>query len=82
MGESDKWLNSNWYVPKSRVVVAGVVEGTKDGVLLLKARQVKLLAAPEWEKWKYPIPRSWYPPELEYWYTPPYWNPYIDDTRP
>ena len=77
--ESATWLNSNWYLPQSSVVVAGVVEGAKDGLLLLKASQVTLLAAPPWEKWKYPVPRSWYPPELEYWYTPPYFNPYIDD---
>jgi starvation-inducible outer membrane lipoprotein len=79
MVESAEWLNSNWYVPKSRVVVAGVVEGEQNGVLLLKARQVTLLAGPVWEKYNYPVPRSWYPPELEYWYTPPYFNPYIDD---
>jgi outer membrane lipoprotein len=75
--ESDKWLNSTWYLPKSKVVVAGVVEGAKDGVLLLKARQVTFIEPPTWEKYYYPVPRSWYPPELEYWYTPPYFNPYI-----
>jgi starvation-inducible outer membrane lipoprotein len=76
--ESDEWLNSTWYIPKSKVVVAGVVEGAKDGLLLLKARQVTLIEPPTWEKYYYPVPRSWYPPELEYWYTPPYFNPYID----
>ena len=79
--ESDEWLNSNWYVPRSRVVLAGVVEGQKDGLLLLKAKEVKLLAPPVWEKYYYPVPRDWYPPELEYWYTPPYFNPYIDGRR-
>jgi starvation-inducible outer membrane lipoprotein len=79
MVESNKWLNSNWYLPQSKVVVAGVVEGKKDGMLLLKARQITLLAPPTWEKFYYPVPRSWYPPSLEYWYTPPYFNPYIDD---
>jgi len=74
--ESVVWLNSNEYLPKSKVVVAGVVEGAKDGQLLLKARQVTLLAPPTWEKWYYPVPREWYPPELEYWYTPPYFDPY------
>jgi starvation-inducible outer membrane lipoprotein len=74
--ESDEWLTSTWYIPKSKVVVAGVVEGEKDGRLLLKARQVTLLAPPTWEKWYYPVPREWYPPELEYWYTPPYFDPY------
>jgi starvation-inducible outer membrane lipoprotein len=73
---SDVWLNSNEYLPKSKVVVAGVVEGEKDGRLLLKARQVTLLAPPTWEKYYYPVPREWYPPELEYWYTPPYFDPY------
>lgn len=79
--ESDEWLNSNWYVPKSRVVVAGVVEGAKDGLLLLKAKQVTLLAPPVWEKRFYPVPREWYPPELEYWFTPPYWDPYRNGRR-
>ena len=74
--ESAVWLNSNEFLPKSKVVVAGVVEGEKDGRLLLKARQVTLLALPTWEKFFYPVPREWYPPELEYWYTPPYFDPY------
>ena len=63
-------------IPKSKVVVAGVVEGQKDGRLLLKARQVTFLAPPTWEKYYYPVPREWYPPELEYWYTPPYFDIY------
>jgi len=74
--ESEEWLTSTWYSPKSKVVVAGVVEGEKDGRLLLKARQVTLLAPPTWEKWYYPVPREWYPPELESWYTPPYFDIY------
>ena len=74
--ESDKWLNSNKYVPRSKVVVAGVVEGRKDGWLLLKAREVTFLAPPTWEKFYYPVPREWYSPELEYWYTPPYFDIY------
>jgi outer membrane lipoprotein len=73
---SDVWLNSNEYLPKSAVVVAGEVKGEKDGRLLLKARQVRLLAPPVWEKYYYPVPREWYPPELEYWYTPPYFDIY------
>ncbi len=79
--ESDEWLNSNWYLPKSKVVVAGTVVGAKDGLLLLKARQVNLLAPPTWEKYYYPVPREWYPPELEHWYTPPYWDIYRDGGR-
>ncbi len=74
--ESDKWLDSNYYEPKSRLVVAGVVAGAKDGFLLLKARQIHLWGPPTWEKYYYPVPREWYPPELEYWYTPPYFDIY------
>jgi len=74
--ESDEWLNSNWYVPKSKVVVAGVVQGEKDGRLLLEAKQVNLLEPPTWEKYYYPVPREWYPPGMEYWYTPPYFDIY------
>ena len=77
LAESDEWLNSNWFVPKSRVRVEGAVQGQQDGQLLLKARKVHLLALPVWEKWYYPVPREWYPPELEYWFTPPYFDPYI-----
>lgn len=79
--QSDEWLTSTWYVPKSRVVVAGTVEGLQDGQLLLKAKQVNLLAPPVWEKRFYPVPREWYPPELEHWYTPPYWDPYRTGPR-
>jgi starvation-inducible outer membrane lipoprotein len=70
------WLNPDEYQPRSKVVAAGVVAGQKDGHLLLKARQVTFLAPPTWEKFYYPVPREWYPPELEYWYTPPYFDPY------
>ncbi|MFA5111025.1 MAG: Slp family lipoprotein [Desulfobaccales bacterium] len=76
LAESADWLNSGYYLPKSKVVVAGVVEGQKNGMLLLKARQVTLLEPPTWEKYYYPVPREWYPPELEYWYTPPYFDIY------
>jgi hypothetical protein len=74
--ESDEWLTSTWYIPRSKVVVAGVVVGRKDGWLLLKARQVTLLAPPTWGKYYYPVPREWYPPELEHWCTPPYFDIY------
>ncbi len=80
--ESDQWLNSQWYLPKSKVVVAGVAKGQKNGLLLLKAREIRLLAPPTWEKFYYPVPRDWYPPEMEYWYTPPYFDPYFGDGGP
>jgi starvation-inducible outer membrane lipoprotein len=79
--ESEEWLDSSYYLPKSKVVVAGVVEGEKDGLLVLKARQITLLEYPVWEKYYYPVPRSWYPPGMEYWYTPPHFDPYRDGRR-
>lgn len=76
--ESDEWLNPNTYMPKSIVTVAGVVMGKKNGLLLLKARQIHYWRGPVWEKRYYPIPREWYDydPNLEYWYTPPFFDPY------
>jgi outer membrane lipoprotein len=74
--ESNEWLDSNWYLSKSKVVVAGEVEGRKNGMLLLRAKEVNLLAPPTWEKYYYPVPRSWYPPSMKYWFTPPYFDIY------
>ena len=74
--ESDEWLNSGYYQPKAPVTVAGVVVGRQNGLLLLKAKEVHLWGPPTWEKYYYPVPREWYPPELEYWYTPPYFDIY------
>jgi starvation-inducible outer membrane lipoprotein len=76
--ESDKYLDPNIYQPKSTVKVAGVVKGRRDGFPLLQAREVAFNAPPVWEKWYYPVPREWYnyDPNLEYWFTPPYWDPY------
>ena len=74
--ESDQWLSPSQYQPKSKVAVAGVVQGQKNGLLLLKAREVSFQGNPDWEKYYYPVPREWYPPELEYWYTPPYFDIY------
>jgi starvation-inducible outer membrane lipoprotein len=73
---SDACLSPDSYLARSKVVAAGVVEGQEDGRLLLKAREVTLLAPPIWDKYYYPVPREWYAPELEYWYTPPYFDPY------
>jgi starvation-inducible outer membrane lipoprotein len=76
--ESDEWLSPSKYQPQSTVTVAGVVAGRRDSFPFLKAKEVHFWEAPPWEEWFYPIPRSWYQdaPELEYWYTPPYWNPW------
>jgi starvation-inducible outer membrane lipoprotein len=74
--ESDQWLSPSQYQTKSKVAVAGVVAGAKNGFLLLQAREVTFQGNPDWEKFYYPVPREWYPPELEYWYTPPYWDIY------
>lgn len=77
--ESDQWLSPGTYQPRSTVKVAGIVKGRQNGLLLLKAREVVFNAPPVWEKWFYPVPREWYDsdPNLEYWYTPPYFNPWM-----
>jgi starvation-inducible outer membrane lipoprotein len=81
--ESDEWLNPTTYQPKSKVTVAGVVAGQKNGLLLLKARQIHYWEGPSWEKWYYPVPREWYnyDPNLEYWFTPPYFDPWRGGSR-
>jgi starvation-inducible outer membrane lipoprotein len=80
--ESDQWLSPAQFQPKSKVAVAGVVQGQKNGLLLLKAREVSFQGYPDWEKFYYPVPREWYSPDLEYWYTPPYFDIYRGgDTR-
>jgi outer membrane lipoprotein len=73
---SDQWLSSAYYQPKAPITVAGVVTGAKDGKVLLEAREVHLWGPPTWEKYYYPVPREWYDPALEYWYTPPYFDIY------
>jgi outer membrane lipoprotein len=77
--ESDEWLNSNVYQPKSKVTVAGTVVGKKNGYLVLKAQQIHFWEGPRWEKWYHPVPPSWYNynPQMEYWYTPPYFSPWM-----
>jgi starvation-inducible outer membrane lipoprotein len=71
--ESAEWLSPGSYVPQRKVTVAGVFKGRKDGLPWLEARQIFL--------WEHPykliaVPKEWYPPELEYWYTPPYYDPW------
>jgi starvation-inducible outer membrane lipoprotein len=74
--ESEQWLSPAKYQAQSKVTVAGVVQGQKNGFLLLKAREITFQGNPDWEKYYYPVPREWYSPELEYWYTPPYFDIY------
>lgn len=81
--ESDEWLNPSVYQPKSKVTIAGVISGKKNGLLLLKAKQLHVWEGPTWEKWYYPVPREWYgyDPAMEHWYTPPYWDPWRGGSR-
>lgn len=76
--KSDTLLPPSLYVPQRKVTVAGVVQGTLDGTPFLEARQVHIGDYPPWEKWYYPVPREWYDgdPALEYWFTPPYFDPW------
>lgn len=76
--ESDEWLNPATYQPKSKITVAGVVSGQRKGMLVLKAKKIHIWEGPYWEKWYYPVPREWYDsdPNLEYWNTPPRFDPW------
>ena len=76
--ESDELLSRSKYQPDSTVTVAGVVAGQQNGLLLLKSKQIHYWEGPYWEKYYYPVPREWYnyDPNLEYWYTPPYFDIY------
>ncbi|MCX5893484.1 MAG: Slp family lipoprotein [Deltaproteobacteria bacterium] len=81
--ESEEWLSPASYQPKSIVTIAGVVAGRKNGLLLLKAKKIHVWEGPRWEKWYYPVPREWYDydPNLEYWNTPPYFDPWRGGRR-
>jgi starvation-inducible outer membrane lipoprotein len=76
--ESDEWLSPSTYQPKSTVKVAGEVIGRKNSFVAIKAKEVVLAANPVWLKYYYPVPPEWYDhdPNLEYWFTPPYFDPY------
>lgn len=76
--ESDEWLSPSKYQPKSKITVAGVVVGQRNGMLVLKARQIHFWEGPVWEKWYHPVPPEWYnyDPAMEYWFTPPYFDPW------
>lgn len=76
--ESDEWLSPSTYQPKSTVKVAGEVVGRRNGFVVLKAKEVVLASNPIWLKYYYPVPQEWYDhdPNLEYWFTPPYFDPY------
>ncbi len=80
LAESDRFLSPSFYVPQRQVTVTGTVAGKMDGHLLVKAREIRLGDYPRWEKYYYPVPREWYDgdPALEYWYTPPYFDPWRD----
>jgi len=75
---SDRFLPPSFYLPGRQVTVRGTVAGRKDGLLLLKARELQLGDYPRWEKYYYPVPREWYDgdPALESWFTPPYFDPW------
>ena len=81
--ESNEWLSPSKYQPGSIVTVAGVVAGPKDGLLLLKSRQIHYWEGPVWEKWYHPVPPEWYGynPQMEYWYTPSYFSPWMGPGR-
>src|SRR4030042_2467867 len=76
--ESGNWLSPDSYVPKRKVTVAGEVLGQRDGFPLLQARQIHL--------WEYPyeldtLLKEWIDPSMSYWYTPPYFDPWLRGGR-
>jgi starvation-inducible outer membrane lipoprotein len=81
--ESAESLNPSTYQPRSKVTVAGVVAGQRDGHLLLQARQIHWWEGPTWEKWNHPVPPSWYgyDPGMESFFTPPYFDPWRGGDR-
>ncbi len=79
--ESAGSLSPATYQPGSKVTVSGVVAGRKDGHLLLQAKQVYWWEGPVWEKWNHPVPASWYDPGMEYYFTPPYFDPWRGGDR-
>ena len=72
---SDRWLSPDDYVPKRKVTVAGLVQGRLESAPLIKAREIYL-----WEHHfkMVAVPPAWYDydPTMEYWYTPPYFDPW------
>ncbi len=76
--ESERFLSPSYYVPGRQVTVTGTVAGSRDGRLLLAARDLRLGDYPRWEKYYHPVPREWYDgdPALEYWFTPPHFDPW------
>ncbi len=73
--ESAAWLDKTAYVPQRKITVAGEVAGRRQGMLWLRSRQLHLWQHPDK---LVPIPPSWYgyDPAWEYWYKPPYYDPY------
>jgi starvation-inducible outer membrane lipoprotein len=79
--ESAGLLSPATYQAGSKVTVAGVVAGRKDGHLLLEAKEVHWWEGPTWEKWNHPVPQSWYDPSDESFFTPPYFDPWKGGQR-
>ncbi len=73
--ESDQALSPGVYGGHRKVTVIGVVAGRKEGLLLIKARDLRLWPA---SYGPVAVPPSYYnyDPNLEYWFTPPYFDPY------
>jgi starvation-inducible outer membrane lipoprotein len=78
LAESQRFLSPSHYLVGRQVTVQGPVAGSRDGQLLLQARELKLGDYPRWEKYYYPVPREWYDgdPALEHWFTPPHFDPW------
>ncbi len=73
--ESDQPLAPAVYAVHRKVTATGTVAGRREGLLLVRAQNLRLFPA---SYGPVSVPPSFYnyDPSLEYWFTPPYFDPY------
>lgn len=82
--ESEGFLPPSFYLPGRLLVVTGTLAGRRHGRPLVRARDLRLGDYPRWEKYFSPVPREWYDgdPALEYWFSPPHFDPWYGGRGP
>lgn len=76
---SDRWLRADDYLPRRKVTVAGTFMGRQNGLPLIKAQDIYAWEPPDQlviPPWMYD-----YDPNLKYWFTPPYFDPWSRTSR-
>ncbi len=76
--ESDQVLSPQVYSVHRKVTAIGAVVGRHEGLLLVRAQDLRLFPA---SYGPVAVPPSFYnyDPNLEYWFTPPYFDPYRNE---